>query len=447
MDRPRPTVIVSAAYGTLGDFNPMATIVRGLVDAGADVTFVIDAYFKDRCDGLVAAGVRLELLGSYAEYAAHINDVQARWNRPLDTVRLWLSRLPQHYATLERLAQEALARGETPTLVAHPLDLAVRILEERRHVRAMTVLCQPWMLRSKGQWPSQFEFMPLPRWYPKSWKAGVYKAQDLLVDAAFAPQVNAFRVQLGLKPPAARIFHRYFQCAGPLLGMWPAWLVDPLPQDWPQRLRMCGFACGASVATDSAPDAGPFRGMSEELGAFVRASKDGGAPLVLVTMGTSPPPYATRVFDATIAACARLGARTVLVCGVQALMPKTLPAHVHACSFTPFDALLPHCAAFIYNGGFGGFAQALRTGTPQIIIPGRFDQPHNAHVAHRMRVGVRVSPWRASPRRLTAALTRAWAPEVRSAVTKFRNLPFADGGATAAMHIVEFATRLNCGEE
>jgi hypothetical protein len=63
-------------------------------------------------------------------------------------------------------------------------------------------------------------------------------------------------------------------------------------------------------------------------------------------------------------------------------------------------------------------------------------------MVERMRVGVRVSSSGVTPRRLAAALKRAWAPEVSCAVKTYadmmaRNDP--DGGAAAAQNIMEFA--------
>ena len=40
--------------------------------------------------------------------------------------------------------------------------------------------------------------------------------------------------------------------------------------------------------------------------------------------------------------------------------------------------LLPQARALIHHGGIGTVAEAIRAATPQLILPGRFDQPDNA---------------------------------------------------------------------
>lgn len=50
---------------------------------------------------------------------------------------------------------------------------------------------------------------------------------------------------------------------------------------------------------------------------------------------------------------------------------------MHA-TYVPFSALLVSVDAIVHNGGVGTMSQALRAGIPQLIVPGRWDQPDNA---------------------------------------------------------------------
>ena len=445
------SLVFSAAYGSLGDVAPILALAKEVLLAGSveveSVTVIVNAYFQPHCAALVALGARVETLGSAREYAALIADADERWNKPQDVFATWLSGLEQHYGLLERLDEEAASRGARATFVAHPLDLAVRILEEAKSVNAMTVLLQPWMLRTVGDQPNQFEYMPVFNCYPACIKAGVYKLQDLIVDSVFAGPINAFRTKLGLAP-VRRIYHTWFQCTGGLLGLWPEWLASDAPaHDWPERLRLCGFAF-PSNASDSAPEHGadlsfPRGDMSDELRAFIAGAKAAGVPLCVFTLGTSPPPYAARLFASATDACTRIGARALLLCSVEALLPPApLPPHVMACSFAPFDVVLQHAAVFVYNGGFGGFSQALRAGCPQVIVPARFDQPHNALMATKLGVGVRLPVRALNPRRLAAALRSAMAPRIAMKCKSFAATLANDGGTgarVAAEHIVDFA--------
>lgn len=443
------SLIFSAAYGSMGDVAPVLAVVKEVLLAGSaeveSVTLIVNAYFQPHCAALVALGARVETLGSAPEYAALLSDVAKRWDRPQDVIATWLSGLEQHYALLVRLQEEAASRGCRATFIGHPLDVAVRILEEARSAHAMTVVLQPWMLRSVGNQPSQFEYMPVFSCYPACIKSSVYKLQDLVVDSVFAAPINAFRAKLGLAP-VARIYHTWFQCAG-LLGLWPQWLASDEPaHDWPERLRLCGFAFPSN---DNAPErdadlSSPRGDMSDQLRAFIAGAKAAGAPLCVFTLGTSPPPYAARLFASAADACARVGARALLLCSVESLLPSApLPSHVMACSFAPFDVVLQHAAVFTYNGGFGGFSQALRAGVAQCVVPGRFDQPHNALTVTKMGVGVRLPVRALSPRRLAAALRSAMAPGIgvkcKAFAAKVAANDSASGARIAAQHIVAFA--------
>src|SRR5690606_22493625 len=62
--------------------------------------------------------------------------------------------------------------------------------------------------------------------------------------------------------------------------------------------------------------------------------------------------------------------------------------------FASLAGLLPHAAAIFHHGGIGTVAEALRAGCPQIVVPGRFDQPDNAMRIARLGLGGAVmSVW------------------------------------------------------
>jgi len=52
-----------------------------------------------------------------------------------------------------------------------------------------------------------------------------------------------------------------------------------------------------------------------------------------------------------------------------------IPANTRVIDFIPFDDLLPYCAAFVTNGGYGGFQHAISNGTPIITAGAGEDKP------------------------------------------------------------------------
>ena len=199
-----------------------------------------------------------------------------------------------------------------------------------------------------------------------------------------------------------------------MLGLFPQWLANT-PADWPKQLQLVGFPLADQPADDSA--------LQPELRAFLASAREANQPVFAFALGSAPPPYASTYFATAVEACRQMGARAVLLCTVDGVVPQQLPAHVHRATFAPFSALLPHVAAFGFNGGIGGASEALRAGTPQLITPGRFDQPDNAEHMVRLGVAARLDIADFSVARCAAALEKLRSsPSVRAAC------------ATAAVH-------------
>jgi hypothetical protein len=182
-----------------------------------------------------------------------------------------------------------------------------------------------------------------------------------------------------------RVYHRYFLCKGApgmtiqrrhpcvtrracaelCIGMFPAELASS--SDWPKQLRLVGFPLTDAAPGGTAADAdAALQQLPDGLRSFVESAKRDGAPIVAVTLGSAPPPYARAIFDSAVTACGGIGARAVLLCGVPSALPAELPPHAHAAAYAPFSALLRHVDVFSFNGGIGGVSQALRAGVPQV---------------------------------------------------------------------------------
>ncbi len=195
------------------------------------------------------------------------------------------------------------------------------------------------------------------------------------------------------------------QHAGLVLGFFPSWLASAA--DYPKQLKLVGFPL-AEPADDSA--------LGPELLAFLAGAREASQPVFAFALGSAPPPYARDYFATAVEASRRVGARAVLLCTVDGVVPETLPAHVHHAAFAPFAALLPRVAVFGFNGGIGGASEALRAGTPQLVTPGRFDQPDNAERLVRLGVAARLDISDFSVARCAAALQKLRSsPSVRAA--------------------------------
>jgi len=66
--------------------------------------------------------------------------------------------------------------------------------------------------------------------------------------------------------------------------------------------------------------------------------------------------------------------------------------------------LLPHVAALVHHGGIGTTAEALRAGTPQLVVPLAHDQFDNAARVRALGVGASLNAARLTARRLEKRL-------------------------------------------
>lgn len=405
---------------------PVLAIAETLLKRGHRVAVVVDAIHAASAAASLP-GVEVHALGSAEATAAIVADVELRWNRPWVVVCVaapeaasleaskpdfcapplaphshqWLAQLPQHVALLRSLHR----RDPGAVFAGTPLDLAVRLLEEVAGAACCTLLLQPWMVRSLAD-PPQFAGMAVHRRAPRLLKRLAFWLQDLLADAAFCPQLNAERARLGL-PPARRVYHAFFQCKR-ALGLWPP-AYSPLPPDAPAGLRLVGFPMADTAL------AGQPRGLPPDVEALLRGAEAAQppAPIVAVALGSAPTPGAAAVECAAVAACARIGARCVVLS--RSLPPS--PCQPHACwaAYAPFADLLPRVSAFVTNGGVGGAAHALAASCPCVVVPGRFDQPDNAHRLRRLGVAVLLPEHRCTPAALAGALLRLRSDRVRAA--------------------------------
>ena len=110
------------------------------------------------------------------------------------------------------------------------------------------------------------------------------------------------------------------------------------------------------------------------------------APL-LVTPGSAATDRG-HFFSRTVAACADLGVRAMLVTNHPAQLPRDLPRGIGAFPYLPFSRVLPRCAGIVYHGGIGTLAQATRAGVPQLVVPNAHDQPDNGQRIERLGLGI-----------------------------------------------------------
>jgi UDP:flavonoid glycosyltransferase YjiC (YdhE family) len=229
---------------------------------------------------------------------------------------------------------------------------------------------------------------------PRGLRGYYWRAVDgLLIDPLLAPEVNAFRRELGL-PPARRFFDIWMHSPQRIVGLFPEWFA-PAPPDWPPHVRLTGFPLW---------DESEVREPSAELAQFL----DEGPPPVVFTAGSAMA-QGKEFFHVSGEVCRQSGWRGLLLTQFPEQLPSPLPAGVRHFHYVPFSAVLPRAAAFVHHGGIGTTAQALAAGVPQLVTPLAHDQPDNATRVKRLGVGDFLPIKRYRVARVRERLTRLMA--------------------------------------
>jgi len=313
-----------------------------------------------------------------------------------------LRHMRQPYALLEQLYEP----GET-IVVGHSLSLFTRVFEETHQVAAATIHLSPTVIRSDFEQPilpSGHDISQWPRWIKRVLWWGIDR---FAVDRLLAPELNAWRAELGL-PPVSRLFKSWVHSPQRVLALFPPWFAQP-QSDWPAQLRLTGFVLSDDTC---APPAGS--GDTDRLNRFL----GDGAPPVVFAPGSANR-HATAFFQTAIDATAALGRRALLVSPYREHLPSSLPAHVGHVPYASFSTLFPRAAAVVHHGGIGTSAQALAAGVPQLVMPMGFDQPDNAARLLRLDVARVVYPKKFTPPTVAAALDQVLSSDAIASACAF----------------------------
>ena len=154
--------LLMTALGSYGDVLPMVGLASAMHHRGHQATIIANPHFRSVIE---AAGVGFVAIGSEAEYdeLTHHPDLWHWFRGALVVMRSGMRDLVRE---LYRLIDEHSQRGET-VLVAHGLDLASRVHQDKHGTPVASVHLAPVALRSFDQSPQMFGMLMqdwVPRW-------------------------------------------------------------------------------------------------------------------------------------------------------------------------------------------------------------------------------------------------------------------------------------------
>jgi len=103
--------------------------------------------------------------------------------------------------------------------------------------------------------------------------------------------------------------------------------------------------------------------------------------IVAVSQGTVQLDYADLIIPTLQALASHPDIIVVAALGSKgATLPEgtVIPENARVADYIPFDELLPHCAVFVTNGGYGAVQHAIANATPLVIAGETEDKPETA---------------------------------------------------------------------
>ncbi|CAN7269245.1 glycosyltransferase [Massilia sp. LjRoot122] len=372
---------VVVTIGSAGDLFPFMRVALALKESGQRVSMLGPQQHAPFVEptGLAFHGLPAdEAVLDHPDLWHPTRGLAVVWN----ATRPAMARVPDFIA--------ALPPGERIVLLVHPLALPEADLCRARRpgLKVAAAYLAPSNLPTVHD-PLLLGPWPVPRWVPLGLRRWLWrKLANALINPVALPAVNAARAAQGLAP-VADLVDTIVQVPDLSVTLFPAWFAPTQP-DWPQPLERCGFPL-----YDPSPQA--------ELTPTVARFLEEGPKPVVFTPGTGNR-QAAYYFRCALDACARRGLRAILLTPHRAQLPAHLPTPVLWQDYVPLRVLLPHVAALVHHGGIGTTAEALRAGTPQLVVPLAHDQFDNAARVRALGVGNSLHATRLTPGRLEKRL-------------------------------------------
>jgi MGT family glycosyltransferase len=326
--------------------------------------------------------------------ARTVDDLISGRKRPSQMRRLWPNFLVETVAAQVTDLDAVLREWPADAIVC---DIAmwapILILKERNHIPVAAFSHVAHCILPGPDGPIQGLALPRRRAAWQKMLARVAAGAAQLITARTRRRANALRRQFGLAPLR--------QSVNEFTGTLPLYLVPSAPEfdnsrgDLPPAVRYVGPCLWDKHAGQS-----PASWLQE-------IPRD--RPIVLVDEGalfTHEP----RMLELAARGLAGLPLTVVLLAGegrdLASLKLGPLAANVILKPHAPLSDLLLLANALITNGNSESVLAAIAAGLPSVVLPSIWDQAEMAWRVRETGVGLRVSPWRATPARLQRAVMR-----------------------------------------
>jgi UDP:flavonoid glycosyltransferase YjiC (YdhE family) len=386
--------ILLATFGSLGDLHPFMAVGLALRAAGCRVVLASAEEYRDKVG---PAGLEFTpMRPSFAAIEADLGMSRAELTRAMTARNDFLFRRVALPYLREATADMVEATAGCDLVLTSGLAFGACLAAEKRGIPWIGIVLQPMLFLSAHDPP----VLPKAEWLSSLMRAaGPAASRPLLglvrgaINTLFGPY-RRLRRELGLRPVNVDpLFDGQFRSLG-AIGLYSQALGGVQP-DHPRPCAIVGFA-----PYDS--EDGRSSALDPALEAFLVA----GSPPLVFTLGSTMVNDPGAFYEESVAAARRLGMRAVLLVGDAApgSTASLRAADVFVGAYAPHSPLFARAAAVVHHGGIGTFAQGLRAGKPQLIVPFFADQLDNAARAVRLGVAGELRPSRYRAADAAAAL-------------------------------------------
>ena len=375
--------ILMVAQGSFGDLFPMFAIAGELQEHGHQVIFACPANRLSSVEVLGVEGVALDRPGLPSMPSRHPSWLKRRLDKIL---AISTNHLAEEIAVLMPLAESA------DILVSNQLAFAAALVAEYQSRKWVYCAISPLAVYSAND-PPQFPVLHALPFARLRWAR--MRRIELAIARAVAGQwsaeISRQRRRLNLPDRGHPLFEGKFSSDLNLFLCSPA-LIRP-QADWPPHTVLTGF-CWFE------PNSFGTLGEGEALHAFLER----GAPPVVIALSSDSRSRPGRFYHVSIAACRRLGLRSVVVADPR--FHADLPGgdDVLITGYQPYSRLLGRALLVIHSAGIGTLGWCLKYGKYSILSPGAEDQFDIADRAARCGYATVIPRSRFNPDRLTSAL-------------------------------------------
>jgi UDP:flavonoid glycosyltransferase YjiC (YdhE family) len=287
-----------------------------------------------------------------------------------DVREVFIAAVPGQVADIEAMLDEV----RPDVIVAEPgMAAAARVIEQRHGIPWATCNISAFAMRSADTAPFGLGLTPRPgllgRLRDRALNAFIYQTLYRSLDRDY----RAMRAELGMEGVAGGLFD---ETLSPYLYLQPTVPSFEYPRsDLAPQVHFVGSLLPPAPAGFAVPS------WWDEMLADPR-------PIVLVTQGTVATDP-SELLQPSLEALRDEPVQVIAVTGgpAPAVLPAP-PANARVERFVPFAALMPHVAAMITNGGYGGLHFALAHGVPLVVAGDSEEKPELVARVNWSGVGV-----------------------------------------------------------